>query len=187
MYLTHYATGQSECITPVNVFQCGINANDRGLNTSIETRLITGMEFPCNGTIVGWRVAGIVGQGTQYPKLQVWRRRGTTEEYYKPGRDISMEGLVSSTPVNCTIFEHSLDEAAQVCVQTGDILGIELPPGNDQAFDILYALGGGPQNYIYRQRLPTSVNLTNSSILFGISNNQPLLDLRVVPGTCTYR
>ena len=71
--------------------------------------------------------------------------------YFKPGNDISMEGTVLSPPVDCDIFEHTLDEASQVSVQSGDILSIELPPRADQAFDKLYALGGGPLTYVYRR------------------------------------
>ena len=87
-----------------------------------------------------------------------------------------MEGTVSSPPVNCDIFEHTLDEASQVTVQSGDILGIELPPENDQAFDILYALGGGPLTCIYRRWLNNEIELID-----GLSSVQPLIELRVIP------
>ena len=148
----------------------------------IETRIITGKQFACDGTIVGWRVAGTVGRGRQYPKLQVWRLRNasaSSQEYFKPGNDISMEGTVSSPPVDCDIFEHTLDKVSQVTVQSGDILGIELPPGNDQAFDVLYDLDGEPLTYIYRRRLANEIELTDG--LFGQFNVQPLIDLRVIP------
>ena len=161
---------------------CGPIARDRGFTLGIETRIITGKQFSCDGTIVGWRVAGTVGRGRQYPKLQVWRLRNassSSQEYFKPGNDISMEGTVSSPPVDCDIFEHTLDEASQVIVQRGDILGIELPPGNDQAFDVLYDLDGEPLTYIYRCRLANEIELTDG--LFGRFNVQPLIDLRVTP------
>ena len=91
-----------------------------------------------------------------------------------------MEGTVSSPPVNCNIFEHTLDEASQVTVQSGDILGIELPPDNDQAFDILYALDGGPLTYIYRRRLSSPFDIDSAAIpLFGPFNVQPLINLIV--------
>ena len=173
--------GQIECKTQVNL-TCGPNSSDRGIASGIETRIVTGKQFTCDGTLVGWRVAGTVGQGRQYPKLQVWRLRNassSSQEYFKPGNDISMEGTVSSPPVNCNIFEHTLDEASQVTVQSGDILGIELPPENDQAFDILYALGGGPLTCIYRRRLNNEVELTDG--LFGCFSVQPLIELRVIP------
>ena len=74
------------------------------------------------------------------------------------------------------IFEHTLDEASWMSVQSGDILGIELPPGNDQAFDILYALGSGPLTYVYRHRLANEINLTDRP--FGQFSVPPLIDLR---------
>ena len=145
------------------------------------------MKFACNVTIVGWRVAGTVGQGRQYPKLQVWRltnASSSSQEYFKPCSDISMKETVSSPPVDGDIFEHILDEASRVSVQSGDILGIELPPGNDQTFDILYALGGGLLTYIYRWQLPSPFDLNSTIIpLFGRYNVQPLINLIVAPGT----
>lgn len=178
-----HTTAKSECATHVNILCGGTNVDDRGHLNSVETRLAVGMNFTCNGTIVGWRVAGTVGQGRQYPKLQVWRLRNassSSQEYFKPGNDISMEGTVSSPPVVCDIFEHMLDKESQVTVQSRDILGIELPPDNNQAFDVLYALGGGPLTYIYRQRLPSPFDLNNNAIpLFGPSNVQPLINMIV--------
>ena len=183
MVYAYHATAENECVTPVNTSCGGTNVDDRGYINSMETRLVVGMKFTCNGTIVGWRVAGTVGQGRQYPKLQVWRLRNasaSSQEYFKPGNDILMEGTVSSPPVDCDIFEHTLDKASQVTVQSGDILGIELPPENDQAFDVLYALGGGPLTYIYRQRLPSPFDLNSTVIpLFGPFNVQPLINLIV--------
>ena len=164
---------------------CGvIDISDRGYLHGVETRLVVGMEFTCNGTIVGWRVAGTVGQGTKYPKLQVWRPRNassSSQEYFKPGNDISMEGTVSSSlPVECDIFEHTLSKASQVSIQRGDILGIELPPGNDQAFDILYDLGSGPMTYVYRRKLQSPFDLNNT--VFGAFNAQPLINLIIATG-----
>ena len=165
---------------------CRDGISDRGLDDGIETRIIKGMEFTCHGTIVGWSVTGTVGQGTQYPMLQVWRANTTVPgEYYKPDQDISMEGSFSSPPVDCGIFEHTLDEAAQVSVQPGDIIGIELPPGEDQAFDILLDTGGGPLNYVYRQRLPITLNAWGM-FPFGIFDVQPQINLRVLQGRYTF-
>ena len=98
------------------------------------------------------------------------------QECFKPHNDISMDGTVSSPPADCDIFEHTLDEASWMSVQSGDILGIELPPGNDQAFDILYALGSGPLTYVYRHRLANEINLTDRP--FGQFSVPPLIDLR---------
>ena len=180
-----YVAQNDSCITPVNTF-CGANASDRGQTNGVQTRLVVGMKFTCSGTITGWRVAGIVGQGTQYPKLQVWRLRNassSSQEYFKPGNDISMEGTVSSPPVDCNIFEHTLDKASQVSVQSGDILGTELPPDNDQAFDILHTTNDGPLTYIYNQQLPSPFDLNNTTIrLFGPFSAQPLINLIVAPG-----
>ena len=95
-----------------------------------------------------------------------------------------MEKTIASAPEVCGIFEHTLDEASRVYVQSGDILGIELPPGDDMAFDILYNHGGGPLTYVYRKRLstPFDPNATTSRP-FDKYHVQPLIHLTVAAGT----
>ena len=110
----------------------GTNIDDRGQPYGVETRLVVGMKFTCSGMVVGWRVAGTVGQGRQYPKLQVWRLRNaslSSQEYFKPGNDISMEGTVSSPPVDCDTFEHTLDEASRMKFTVETFLALSYPQG----------------------------------------------------------
>lgn len=172
--------GQEDVCSAAVTVMCSGNEDDWGRKDTFETRLIPAMTFNCHGTITGWRVAGTVGQGTKFPRVQIWRRNTTMSEGYYMSQSISMAGTVSSMEVDCAIFNHNLDEGARVSVQPGDILGIELPPSNDQAFDILYKTSA-PLNYVYRKQLPATTNLQNSD-LFAILKDQPLIDFNIIPG-----
>ena len=171
---------QNECITPVSV-SCFRGGEARGLANSIETRIIPEVEFNCCGTITGWRVAGRAGPGTQFPTLQIWRRNNNTcGEYFRTGESIIMENSVPSPQVDCDVIEHTLNVRDRISVQPGDVIGIELPPLFDQAFQVLFE-PGGELNYIYRQQLPDTVELQGPS-LSSVFREQALIDLTVIPG-----
>ena len=85
-----------------------------------------------------------------------------------------------SQQVDCDIIEHTLNERDRISVQPGDVIGIELPPLQNQAFHVLFE-PGGELNYLYRQRLPDTVNLQGSR-LSSVSREQPLIELTVTPG-----
>ncbi len=93
-----------------------------------------------------------------------------------------MESSVPSPGVDCDVIEHTLNEKDRISFQPGDVMGIELPPLFDQAFHVLFE-PGGELNYVYRQRLPDTVELQGSS-LSSVFREQPLIDLSVTPGNC---
>ena len=145
----------------------------RGLNNFTETRLIPMMEFTCNGTIVGWTVSGRVGQGTQPPKLQIWRRSSNTDEdeyYHKRGPAIPInldaEGVECEESSMCNqTFQCQLSEAYQTTVQSEiDIVGIELPPLENQSFELFFTNGSNSQNVWYWQQGEV---MTNTSLRIG--------------------
>ena len=91
-----------------------------------------------------------------------------------------MENSVPSPQVDCDVIEHTLNERDRISVQPGDVIGIELPPLFDQAFQVLFE-PGGELNYIYRQQLPDTVELQGPS-LSSVFREQALIDLTVIPG-----
>lgn len=120
----------------------------RGSSNFTETRLIPMMEITCNGTIVGWTVSGRrLGQGTQPPKLQVWRRSTSTngdEYYHKEGSAVPIDPDADGVECEETLtrnhtFRCRLNESYQLTVQSEvDIVGIELPPLQNQSFELFF-------------------------------------------------
>ena len=138
----------------------------RGLGfdfNSSEARLIPAMEFNCTGTLVGWTVSGRNGSGTMYPKLQIWRRNSTNRnEYFKNGPEIQIDAEGSACEnitqnVNCSReFHCTLSPANYISVLSGsDIIGVELPPLYNQAFELLF-IGSSQQQYVWRREVTTS-------------------------------
>lgn len=171
---------QNDCISPVSV-SCVTGGQARGLANTIETRIVPDKEFNCCGTITGWRMAGRAGPGTQFPVLQIWRKNNNTcGEYSRTGQSVIMENSVPSQQVDCDVIEHTLNERDRISVQPGDVIGVELPPLFDQAFQVLFE-PGGELNYVYKQQLPDTVELQGPT-LSSAFREQPLIDLRVTPG-----
>ena len=165
-----------------------VEGSGRGQNDSIETRLVPEMEFICNGTIVRWTVSGRAGQGTQFPKLQVWRRADSVDkdEYHKQGQEIQIdaEGSVCEeiTQTCDQIFHCSLSADYQVSIQSGsDIVGVELPPVANQGFELFFMPGSQIQ-YIWQQELASN----NTTIRIGSQDNTTtdhlLLSLNISTG-----
>ena len=148
----------------------------RGLSTnSSETRLIPEMEINCTGTLVGWTNSGRMGSGTMYPKLQTWRRSNTDANlYFKNGAEIQIDaqGSVCETltrNVNCNQeFYCRLSPANYLSVLSGsDIIGVELPPLHNQAFELLFIVTE-QQQYVWRQRVTSSsLRIGNHDIRVG--------------------
>ena len=136
----------------------------RGLGAdfnSSETRLIPGMEFICTGALVGWTVSGRRGSGTMFPKLQIWRRNDVGE-YYKNGPEIQIDAQGSACETitqnaNCSQeFHCRLSAANNVSVLAGsDFIGVELPPIDNQGFELLF-IGDNQIQYVWRQEIATS-------------------------------
>ena len=94
-----------------------------------------------------------MGQGTKPPKLQVWSRSSSdAEQYYKHGREIPLhnESLACKvvTEICPQTFQCILKEGYQVAVQSGDldIIGVELPPPEDQSFELFFKAGSENQS-----------------------------------------
>ena len=175
--------------------QCTANFKDeltvdgeiKGHQTTIETRLIPSMRFTCNGTIVGFTVAGALSDaGPDDPRIQVWREdKEQCGSYQKLDSEIVVRGMsCSTTPtrlqsVNQTrIFHCALRSQFQVSVQYGDILGIQLPPISNSDFD-LYFTNGGPTNYVFQRQRFSEIDVMNR---LRIVEEQPQITLDIISG-----
>ena len=138
------------------------------------TIIIPEMNFTCNATIAGFIFAGINRvSGSQDPMIQIWRENiSQPAVYYKTGPAIALnisadhfavcdDGLPKIT--NRT-FLCVLKKEYRVLIQSGDILGFEMPPTSDDDFDILFMMGG-PRNYIFQELLNSTVDLSNHQML----------------------
>ena len=120
--------------------------------------------------------------GQQSPRFQIWRASDTQPGvYYKPGLDVL---IFDDSPVclrdrlDGEIFRCTLNEAFQVSVQPGDILGLELPPEIDDDFDIYY-IEQGPENYVFEGRLTSTANLSEAN---RVTSHMPQINFTVMLG-----
>ena len=160
----------------------------RGLGTDFnrsETRLISGMEFNCTGTLVGWTVSGRRGSGTMYPKLQIWRRNGVNE-YYRNGPEIQIDAQGSACETitqnaNCSQeFHCRLSAANNVSVLSGsDIIGVELPPIDNQGFELLFISHNQIQHVWRREITISSLTIGTEDL---IVRDDLLLNVEVLLG-----
>ena len=98
-----------------------------------------------------------------YPKLQIWRRSSVDHNlYFKNGPEIQIdaEGSACETitqNANCgQEFHCRLSVANYLSVQSGyDIIGVELPPLNNQAFELLFIVTE-QQQYVWRREVTSS-------------------------------
>lgn len=190
MYV-HTGEGTS-CLENVNI-SCE-EGFGRGSNNFTETRLISTMEFTCNGTIVGWTASGKAGQGTQPPKLQIWRRntiKDGEEYYHKQGPAIPIdpdaEGVECEETLMCNdTFQCRLNETYWITVQSEvDIVGIELPPLENESFELFFVSGSNISQYVWQQEEV----MTNTSLRIGsqdsVADDRVLLYLNVSTGKNT--
>ena len=124
------------------------------------------------------------GEGSGVPKVQIWREsKNHSEEYYKLGPDIP---IVDNSSVcirdrhsrGTNIFRCSLTESFQVSVQPGDIFGLELPPQDNDDFDI-YLKTGGPPNHVFEGQHNCTINISKAAYQ---SNDLPQINLVVILG-----
>ena len=168
----------------------------RGLSNFTKTILIPSMEFTCNGTIAGWTVSGKAGQGTEPPKLQIWRRNIATdvdsEDYYhKQGSAIPIDpeadGVECEEILTCNnTFQCRLNETYQIAVQSEtDIVGIELPPLLNQSFELFFTSDSNISRYMFIWH-QEDMMVTNASLRVGsqdaIEEDKVLLYLNVSTG-----
>jgi hypothetical protein len=123
------------------------------------TRLIPEMNFACNGVITGYTAALRNRNGDQDPVIQIWRKNPSQPgSYYKTSLGIAIEnalcvdGLTEvASGHRVTVFHCNLDQTrVSVSVQAGDILGLELPAGDNDDIRLAFArVSSGPTNYVF--------------------------------------
>ena len=131
---------------------------------------------------MGFTVAGFrqsrEQRGEQDPKIQVWRENVSQPGvYYKSGPHIpvvarSRSGVCADglqrVSTNDRLFQCKLESSAQqVFVQAGDILGIELPPTEEDRFELWFTRPNnrGAVTYLFGEQLPTTVELSNRTLI----------------------
>ena len=185
------------CTTGFPNFPASLGTDAGGNTDTAVTILIPDMNFTCNAKIAGFTFAGINrrNMGHQDPVIQIWQESSTQLEtggtiYHKMGPAIAInaskdvgacdDGLPEIT-TGSRIYLCILRKDFQVSVQPGDILGLGLPPTNDDDFDITF-IKGGPDNYIFLQQVNSTVDLS-------LSNHQslraqlPQITFRLTSGT----
>ena len=190
-YLFLFISGQLQCLSSTYV-SC-TDGTFRGRFDTIETRLIFSMNFTCSGVIIGWTVSGRARVGTQFPKLQVWRANSSQgpDFYFKPEKDIQVDAEGTACEIltkTCgQIFQCRLSNDHQVSVQSGDILGVELPPLNDGAFDLFFLINRPDlrqNHFVFRQQLSSTVRIVRQpGLSFYQREDQLLLNLELSLGT----
>ena len=161
-------------------------------------RLIPDMSFTCNGTIVGFTVAGRRRDDrSDDPIIQIWRPQNTSQlsAYYitNSSDSITIDERVcaessivfwsNGDPRN-QVWQCNLTDANRVPVQAGDVLGLLLSPRMNASFNLSIAgvSSKGPTNYVFESQELISdptVNLHNATF----ENNQlPQIAVDVVPG-----
>ena len=162
MRISHYS--DTNCIRgfpdiPVS------DVSGRTNNDRVTTLLIPEMNFTCNVSIIGFTVAGRSLNRGPHSKVQIWRRNSSqnSDMYYQAGNGISVHVSYSGTSSVCTIAQRFtgntfwciLQENLKVSVQSGDILGLELPRTNN---DEIFFTSGGPTNHVFKHQLDSNVN-----------------------------
>ena len=160
-----------------NIILASEITDDDGHSSTTVTILIPGMNFTCNGTLAGFSFTAINRhKGNQDPEIQIWRKNVSQSGiYYRIEPAISVNFSGSDTvcadglaKVASRTYWCILNEAFQVAVLSGDILGLQLPPAVDNDADILFTRGsGGPTNYLFHNQLNSDVaNLSrNDSVV----------------------
>ena len=158
--LYYYSDAEDDCskcvtgFTDMPAFQVGQRTN----GNNVLTILIPDMNFTYNATIAGFIVAGTRFRNS---KIQIWRQNSSQPgTYYKAQPDIIMNGAsgCASRVRIARGIGFCILKSIAVSVQPGDFLGLEIPPT-----DGIYFTRGGPENYVFRGALNSSVELTNNS------------------------
>ena len=131
---------------------------------SQSTRLIPEMNFTCDGSIVGYTVAGVIIGN--HNEIQVWRERNG---YSQPGvhyNKIASRQIIANLCTGGLKRIHSDEEVFHcnlitgISVQSGDILGLKLSHNSGLAFATATK---APTNYVFMERVSSPVALTNNN------------------------
>lgn len=152
------------------------------LSPSQSTRLIPEMNFICNGTIVGYTIAGDIPV-TENHQIQVWREKNSDHgvQYNKLDkiridRQSLCAGGLRMIHSNYKVFHCNLTTTGRVSVQSGDILGLRLPPNSGLAFATATK---APTNYVFREGVSSPVALANN---ISTPTLLPQITLEIEPG-----
>ena len=148
------------------------------------TRLFPDLKFGCFGTIVRVIAAVFDNSGSkQPPKIQIWRENVTQPGlYYKTIPDVQIKK--SNPPCYQNTFDDgilrcTLREDLRISVQPGDFLGLEIPPINNDDFEVYFKIGG-PTNLVFQDQLESTVDLSTETYV--ITNDEPQITFMVVLG-----
>ena len=122
-----------------------------------------------------------------YPKLQIWRRSSTDENlYFKNGPEIQIDAHGSACEImtrneNCSQeFHCKLSAANHVSIFAGyDIIGVELPPINNQQFELLFVGSRQPQRVWRREVHSSSLRIGTEDV---IASDYLFLSVKVLLG-----
>ena len=160
------------------------------------TRLIPDMNFTCSGTIVRVTVAGMskkINDGINQRNrsamnLQIWRENTTKNGRYHKAEDISLPSVCKMNMLKKRVsrmcngigvyYECTLWMNMKISVESGDILGIKLPPRRNANFE-LYFTESLLTNYIFERALPSTIDLSSRINETAV---RPLITIEVVPG-----
>jgi hypothetical protein len=126
------------------------------------TLLIPEMNFTCTASVVGFIVSGRnLGNGP-HARVQIWRKSisPSSGSYYQVGSvSIHDDACVAMQEVVDDTHWCILQDTIRVSVQSGDILGLELPATDS---DEIFFTNRGPINYIFRNsnQLDSITNLS---------------------------
>ena len=139
------------------------------VSQGITTRLIPEMRFTCTGTIVGYSVSLRIPNTDYSPEIQIWRENSSQPGVYYKKQDAI---VINTTACNAVysnsngVFNCTLNQGAQIPVQAGDILGLELPASDTNRGMLSTRSGSAPTNYVFEQlSLSSPVLLSSSSSL----------------------
>ena len=164
---------------------------ERDMSLNFTTRLVPGMTFTCRGTILGVTVAGRPRQDRpEDPIIQIWRPkdRNNPISYYNTGSNITISETVCAGTPSVTflsdndygVWHYHLNVASQVSVESGDIIGLLLPPREQSSFYVSIAKASrGPTNYMIVGQQALSLPEINLCNQVWTSSNEELPQIAI--------
>ena len=162
---------------------CSPSCTSVGRNGQSQLRLFPTMNISCVGKLEGLTVTGVFSTRQNddrlYPTLQVWRPSVMGSGDYKltQNRVYDFPRSSSYSPGCTIVLQYTLDPP--ISVETGDIIGILLPPNQDSqaSFRICFSSDTHTPNYVVGS---TATTFTLPSSSDGAS--QPLIYLNITEG-----
>ena len=121
-------------------------------------RLVTGMSFACSGSLTGLLLGVDVRPGggrSQYPEVQIWRRRGGGNNYDRQGTQPISLAAGNFSPDG--VLQYNLNSALSFL--SGDVLGVWQPSSGSSVVRLFHdGLNGGPSSIETTSNPGTSIN-----------------------------